>query len=177
MKKILFWALSLTLLMGVAGCATNKVAKSKEKTFVMPCSEYVKPEGALSAWASGTSDDQSTARKKAMAAASAQIAAQIAKTVETTTEDYAAALKDADSNISKSLLIEKSKILVSQTIKGATIVCDQWHKADDGKYTNYIVMELQGTDFLEMIYQTLTKQENEAFNKALLEKIFLENLK
>jgi hypothetical protein len=63
MKKILFWALSLTLLMGVAGCATNKVAKSKEKTFVMPCSEYVKPEGALSAWASGTSDDQSTARK------------------------------------------------------------------------------------------------------------------
>jgi hypothetical protein len=38
-------------------------------------------------------------------------------------------------------------------------------------------MELQGTEFLEMIYQTLTKQENEAFNKALLEKIFLENLK
>lgn len=142
----------------------------------MPCSEYVSGDGALRAWASGNSDNETTARKKALAAASAELAAMLTKTVETTTEDYSSMLTEAENALSKSFMSEKNKITVEKTISGATIICDRWNKDDSGQYTNYIVLELKGSDYLKALYEELGKNNGNSIDKELLERLFLENI-
>lgn len=161
-------------LIALGSCSTKE--KSPIKTFVMPCSEYTNSDGALRAWASGESDNETTARKKALAVASAELAAMLTKTVETTTEDYSSALSEAENVLSKSFMSEKSKITVEKTISGATIICDRWNKDDNGQYTNYIVVELKGSDYLKTLYEELSNNSGVSVNKELLEKLFLENI-
>lgn len=66
------------------------------------------------------SDAEASARKKAQMAASAELAAILAKTVESTTEEYSTILSEGMSSESKSLLTDKTKITVNQTLAGAT---------------------------------------------------------
>ncbi len=88
-------------------------------------------------------------------------------------QQYTTALSESISSESKSLLVEKSSIVVEQTLVGATIIFDRWAKDDStGQYTNYVVMELKGKDFLNSLYKELGKQSE--LDKDLLEKIFMQ---
>ncbi len=174
MKKYVLFMLCAVALIALGSCSTKE--KSPIKTFVMPCSEYADSDNALRAWASGASDNETTARKKALAAASAELAAMLTKNVETTTEDYNSALSEAENVLSKSFMSEKSKITVEKTISGATIICDRWNKDANGQYTNYIVLELKGSDYLKALYEELGDDAQESIDKKLLEQLFLENI-
>lgn len=175
MKKIILFAMCALAIVSIAGCRSSK-EKSPIKTYVMPCSEFTNGDGALRAWASGTSDNESTARKKAVTAASAELAAMLSKTVQATTEDYSSVLTESENVLSKSFMSDKTKITVDKSISGATIVCDRWNKDDKGQYTNYIVLELKGSDYLKALYEELDKNSEVSINKELLEKLFLENI-
>lgn len=143
----------------------------------MPCSEHVSNDDVLRAWASGTSDNESTARKKALASASAELGAMLSKTIESTTEQYTTALVEGENGISKSYLNEKAKIVVETVLSGATIVCDRWNKNNEnGQYTNYIVLELKGKDYLDALYKELSKNNSGTLDKELLEKLFIKNV-
>lgn len=61
-------------------------------------------------------------------AAAAELASILSKTVESTTEEYSTILSEGLSSESKSLLTDKIKITVNQTLAGATIVFDRWGK-------------------------------------------------
>ena len=79
MKKYLFNIASACMIVVLAGCVSSaKVEKSPIKTYVMPCSELVSGDGVLRAWASGKSDSEMSARKKAQIAAAADLAAAAA---------------------------------------------------------------------------------------------------
>lgn len=175
MKKFIIFTMCAIALIAFGSCRSSK-DKTPIKTFVMPCSEYASGDGALRAWASGASDNETTARKKALAAASAELAAMLSKTVETTTDDYSSLLTESENTLSKSFMSEKTKIVVEKTISGATIICDRWNKDDNGQYTNYIVLELKGSDYLKALYEELSKNSNTSINKELLEKLFIENI-
>ncbi len=175
MKKIILFAVCALAIATLGSCRSSK-EKSPIKTYVMPCSEYTNGDGALRAWASGTSDNETTARKKALAAASAELAAMLSKTVKQTTEDYSSALTESENVLSKSFMSDKTKITVEKSIAGATIICDRWNKDDSGQYTNYIVLELKGSDYLKALYEELSNNSDVAVNKELLEKLFLENI-
>lgn len=174
MKKSVLFMLCAIALIALGSCSTKE--KSPIKTFVMPCSEFTASDEALRAWGMGASDNETTARKKALATASAELAAMLTKTVETTTEDYSSALSEAENVLSKSFMSEKSKITVEKTISGATIICDRWNKDDNGQYTNYIVLELKGSDYLKALYEELGKDSDAPIDKELLERLFLENI-
>ena len=110
----------------------------------------------------------------AQAAASAELAAILEKTVNTTTEDYIAALSEGVTSNSKTFFNEKTKIVVNQTLKGAVIVCDRWVKDEKtGQYSNYIVMELMGKEYLKKLYEELSNETSLKLDKILLENLFL----
>lgn len=175
MKKIILFAVCVLAMATFSSCRSSK-EKSPIKTFVMPCSEYTKGDGALRAWASGASDNETTARKKALATASAELAAMLSKTIKQTTEDYSSALTEGENVLSKSFMNDKVKITVEKSIEGATIICDRWNKDENGQYTNYIVLELKGNDYLKALYEELSKNSDVSLDKELLQKLFLENI-
>ena len=175
MKKIILFAVCVLAMATFSSCRSSK-EKSPIKTFVMPCSEYTKGDGALRAWASGASDNETTARKKALATASADLAAMLSKTIKQTTEDYSSALTEGENVLSKSFMNDKVKITVEKSIEGATIICDRWNKDENGQYTNYIVLELKGNDYLKALYEELSKNSDVSVDKELLQKLFLDNI-
>ncbi|MBR3976904.1 MAG: hypothetical protein IKJ95_03660 [Bacteroidaceae bacterium] len=153
-------------------CSCNS-SKSPVKTFVMPCSDCTKSDNSLRVWASGSSDNETTARKKAMTNASNDLAALLQKTVNSLTEQYTTSLTEGEASKSKTLFNEKSVIAAKQALTGATIICDQWKKDENGQYTNYIVLELKGKDFIE----ALTKEiGSESVDKKLLNDLFMKNI-
>ena len=165
----------------VTGCKSSKQVSNKSRspisTFEMPCANMVSGNGLLRAWALGRSDSEATARKKAQANASAELAAMLKRTVESTTEDYIAALTEDMNETSKSFFSKKINISVNQAISGAVIVCDQWHKDEQtGLFTNYIVMELSGEEYLKTLYQELGKNTSVNVDKALLERLFTKHI-
>ena len=178
MKKIAFYTALALCCLGTVGCSSSKkVEKSPIKTYTMPCQEYVSGEGALRAWASGTSDSEMTARKKAQIAAAAGLASQLQRTLLATVEDYTTTLGKAMTAESKTFFNERIKSVTSQTLKGTAIVCERWHKDETtGQYTNYMVMELRGEEYLEQVYNQLQKSGTTGVDKQLLEKLFIENI-
>lgn len=178
MKRIIVYAaiLGSACLLGSCG-SSKKVEKTPIETYVMPCSELKSGDGVLRAWASGSSDSEMAARKKAQAAASAELAAILEKTVKTTTEDYITALSEGLATESKSFFNEKTHITVEKTLKGAVIACERWAKDEKtGQHTNYIVMELRGEEYLKSLYEELNKNTSIAIDKVLLKKLFLNHI-
>ena len=172
MKKYTLFIILAIAAISFSSCSSKR---SPIKTFVMPCSECVKSKDAIRVWASGTSDNETTARKKAMATASAELASILSKTVNTITEQYTTALNEGGQGESKSLFNEKNIIEVKQVISGATIVCDEWTKNENGQYTNYIVLELKGNKIVDAISNEVETTGASA-NKELLNSLFEKNL-
>lgn len=174
MKKATFLLMLVFTAVTFSSCGSKK---SPIKTYVTPCSDCVKVKDALRVWASGTSDSETTARKKALYSASAELASVLSKKVETVAEEYTASLNNGEQGESKSFLSEKSIITVKSTVEGATIVCDEWHKdKETGMYTNYIVLELKGTDFLKALMDEIKKDNSADVDNKLLEELFMKNI-
>lgn len=175
-QSILLMALFGGMLVFSACGSLKKVEKSPIATYVMPCSECVSGDGVLRAWGSGKSDNETTAHKKAQTVAAAELAAMLSRTVEATTEDYTTALTEGLSAESKSFLNDKTKIVVNKTLKGAVIACDRWTKDEQtGQYTNYIVMELRGDEYLKLLYAELSKEKT-TVDMELLQRLFMKNI-
>ena len=179
MKKIFYVALSFVALC-LNSCGSSKkveAPKSPIPTYEMPCADMISGDGMLRVWAMGRSDNEATARKKARANADAELAAILGKTVQSTTEDYTAALTEGMDAASKSFFNEKVKITVNKVLNGAVIVCDQWHKDEQtGLFTNYIVMELSGEEYLKVLYKELGQTASSTVDKELLEKLFIKHI-
>lgn len=178
MKWYKIYAVVTFVTMVLSSCGSSKkMEKSPIETFVMPCSDMVSGDGLLRAWASGKSDNEMTARKKAQTAASADLAAMLEKMVKATTEDYTTNLAEGRTGLSKSLLNDKTKIAVNQSLKGAKIVCDRWEKNDStGQYTNYLVLELRGEEYLKSLYEELKNSGITEVDKELLKTLFFKNI-
>ena len=172
MKKYTLFIILAIAAISFSSCSSKR---SPIKTFVMPCSECVKSKDAIRVWASETSDNETTARKKAMATASAELASVLSKTVNTITEQYTTALNEGRQGQSKTLFNEKNIIEVNRVINGATIVCDEWTKSENGQYTNYIVLELKGNKIVEAIGKEV-ETARESVDKELLNSLFQKNL-
>lgn len=161
----------------LTGCGTAKKAQQTEKspveTFVMPGNEYLSGGGVIRAMGIGRSDNESVARKKAMAEASAELAAALQRVVNSTVDSYVTDLSEGMSSDSKTLFTSKTRVTVDQALKGAVIVYDRWNKDEKtGMFTNYIVMALNGEDYLNLLYEELGK-EAQSVDKDELNEYFL----
>lgn len=174
-KSFVIFACILTAMLAM-GCSSKKQLKTNVETFVMPCSDCLKAENAIRVWASGTSDSETTARKKAMTAASADLAAVLNMSIESTTEEYTSVLNEGKDGISKSYLEDQCKIVVKKTISGANVVCDEWTKSENGQFTNYIVLELDYDTYINDVIENINKNSENKLNRDLLLELFIKNI-
>ena len=179
MKHYVLWGLIVAAFFLLSSCGSSKKIQEKSpiSTYIMPGADLISGNGILRGWGSGRSDSEASAPKKAQMAASAELAAILAKTVESTTEEYSTILSEGMSSESKSLLTDKTKITVNQTLAGATIVFDRWDKDEKtGQFINYIVLELKGDDYLKNLYKELEKNDAATVDRDLLQRLFLKHI-
>ena len=179
MKHYVLWGLIVAAFFLLSSCGSSKKIQEKSpiSTYIMPGADLISGNGILRGWGSGRSDSDASARQKAQMAASAELAAILAKTVESTTEEYSTILSEGMSSESKSLLTDKTKITVNQTLAGATIVFDRWDKDEKtGQFINYIVLELKGDDYLKNLYKELEKNDAATVDRDLLQRLFLKHI-
>ena len=171
-SRIIIAALFAATFLLLTGCGAARKAKTTPvSTFVMPGNEYLSGGGVIRALGIGRSDNESVARKKAMAEASAELALQ--RVVNSTVDNYVTDLSEGMSSDSKTLFTSKTTVSVNQALKGAIIVYDRWNKDEQtGMFTNYIVMALNGEDYLNILYEELGK-EAQSVDKDELNEYFL----
>lgn len=178
MKKLLLIALAASaVIMIVPGCGTARktIGKSPVETFPMPGTDYLSGNGLIRAWGIGKSNSESVARKKAKLNASSELASTLESVVSSTLDNYVAALSENSTSEYRSLLVGKTSITAQQALSGAVIIYDRWEKDEStGEYTNYIVMELKGEQYINLLYKTLDTDLE--FNKDLFNNFFLESI-
>lgn len=174
MKRLAFMVLAAMLLISCG--SSKKVAQKPVETYVQPGAHLLNQPGVLRAWAMGVSDSEMTAKKKAVASASSQLAQMLNTAVKTTIEDYCVALTDGEAAISKEYLSQKTSMVAEQVLVGAVPVFDQWEPKDaDGMYRNYVVLELSAQDFIKTLFQSMADAEaaKVSLDKDLLNELFL----
>ena len=179
MRNYFFLAMTVLGSLVLSSCGSSKKVASpsmQPQTYVQPCSSFVTEKGFIRAWAVGISDTEMTAKKKANAEASAELASILQKIVGTTIDNYCVTLSEGEIAESKSFLNEKTKITINQTLVGVHPVCDQWTPKDEkGMYRNYLVLELSGSEFLGQLNNELKKSASvQKVDQALLKEKFLQ---
>ena len=168
----------LSVLFFAASCKSSKstAKKSPVKTYVQPCSDLVQSDTIMRTWAMGRSDSETTARKKAMTMAYADLAGMLEKTVGSMVEEYSATLSEGTQAASKELLLQKTVTTSNRVVKGARIICDQWHKDEKtGQYANYIVMEINTDVYIRMLSDEM-KKAGKTVDEALLKELFIKHI-
>lgn len=178
MRRIAFIILAAFAL---ASCGTTgKVAQKSVKTYVQPGSDLLDAPNVLRAWAMGSSDSEMTAKKKAMASATAELARMLNSAVSSTIKDYCVSLSDSDASASKEFLSQKTEIVIKQLLQGVRPIFDQFEPANsNGMFTNYVVLELSGEDFVKKLVESLntTKANNNpSIDQKLLNDLFLKTI-
>ena len=173
--------LMIVAAIALISCGTSgKVAQKSVKTYVQPGSELLGAPNVLRAWAMGISDSEMTAKKKAMASASAELARMLNSVVTTTIEDYCVSLSEGEVAASKEFLSQKTNIVSNQLLKGVRPIFDQWEPADsEGMYRNYVVLELTGEEFIKKLVESLgnTPGQNQVkIDEKLLNDLFIKTI-
>ena len=117
-----------------------------------------------------------TAKKKALASASAQLAQMLNSAVKTTVEDYCVMLSEGEAVRSKEYLSQKTSIVSEQLLVGARPVFDQWEPKDaEGMYRNYVVLEISADDYIKALIDAMAdaNAKNVEVNEDLLNELFL----
>ena len=164
---------SLTLLMSISlfatSCKSSKdmAKKSPIKTYVQPCYDLVQSDTIMRTWAMGSSDSETTARKKATTMAYADLAGMLEKTVGSMVEEYSAILSEG---------MQKTVTTSNRVVKGARIICDQWTNDEStGQYTNYIVMEISPETYIRILSDEMKKAGN-SVDDDLLKELFIKHI-
>lgn len=174
MKRLVFMVLAAMLLISCG--PAKKVAQKPVKTYVQPGSHLLNQPGVLRAWAVGVSDSEMTAKKKAFASASSQLAQMLNTAVKTTIEDYCVSLSAGEAAISKEYLSQKSSLVSEQMLVGVVPIFDEWEPKDaEGMYRNYVVLEISAQDFIKSLFESMAETEatKATLDKDLLNELFL----
>ena len=170
----------LAAVMMVSCGASGKVAKKPVKTYVQPGSELLNAPNVLRAWAVGISDSEMTAKKKAWASASSELARMLNSAVTTTVEEYCVKLSDGDVTAFKEFFSQKCDIVSKQLLVGVRQVFDQWEPKDaEGMHKNYIVLELSAEEFIDKLLESINQSQgagNFNIDKQLLNEIFFKKI-
>lgn len=173
---------SLTVLLSVllfaASCKSSKdlVKRSPVDTYIQPCSDLAQSDTILRAWAMGRSDSETTARKKALTMAYADLAGMLEKTVGSMVEEYSTILSEGRQGASRELLLQKTITTSNKVVKDARIVCDQWANDEaSGQYTNYIVVEIHPDTYVRMLSDEM-KKTGTSVDDTLLKELFIKHI-
>ena len=172
MKK-LFTILSLLLVITAAvQPAAQAGNKNKQKEVKLPSkgSKYETDKKYFRAFESGTSTNQSTAKKMALHNAKVVLAGNLDATVKAVTDQYINQMNTSEGIEDASTFQQQSREAVKQLIGEVTVIDEKLFATKDGRYTYWIAIEMPK----EALRRGISKQmkENTKINQAEFQKIF-----
>jgi hypothetical protein len=165
MKKLTY----STLILVAVGAVYITGCKSKEKTkapkgeveVVIPCSgpDYFTTNKAFRANSIGESQDQQTAKKKALTNARNELAQAIQTTVKTVTDNYVNSREMNNREEIEERFESLNREVVNQTLSGIRTICEKNMLTQQGTYKSYIAIELSADELVSKYNETLSKDE------------------
>ncbi|HYF67982.1 MAG TPA: hypothetical protein VD884_07595 [Ohtaekwangia sp.] len=165
MKKLTYSTLVLLALGAVfiSGCKSKEKTKTPkgEVEVVIPCSgpDFFTTNKAFRANSIGESQDQQTAKKKALANARNELAQAIQTTVKTVTDNYVNSREMNNREEIEERFESLNREVVNQTLSGIRTICEKNTLTPQGTYKSYIAIELSADELVTKYNETLSKDE------------------
>lgn len=165
MKKLMYSSLILLAVgaMLVSGCKSKEKTKAPkgEVEVVIPCSgpDFFTTNKAFRANSIGESQDQQTAKKKALANARNELAQAIQTTVKTVTDNYVNSREMNNREEIEERFESLNREVVNQTLSGIRTICEKNMLTQQGTYKSYIAIELSADELVSKYNETLSKDE------------------
>lgn len=143
-----------------SGCKSKeKVAKvSGEELIEVYCSgpEFFANAEYFRASQIGESQDQSTAKKKAMSNARADLASSVQTTIKGVIDNYVNSRELNNTEEVEERFESLSREVINQKLTGVKTICEKTTKTTEGKYKTYIALELAGDELLNAMNERLS---------------------
>lgn len=164
MKTIRFTSIlmiaSFSVLVMVSGCKSKeKVAKAPgEELIEVHCSgpEYFANAEYFRANQVGESQDQATAKKKAMSNARADLASSVETTIKGVIDNYVNSRELNNTEEVEERFESLTREVINQKLTGVKTICEKTAKTTDGKYKTYIAIELAGDELMNAMNERLS---------------------
>jgi hypothetical protein len=165
MKKLTYSTLVLLAVGAVfiTGCKSSKKTPTPkgEVEVVIPCSgpDYFTTSKAFRANSIGESQDQQTAKKKALTNARNELAQAIETTVKTVTDNYVNSREMNNREEIEERFESLNREVVNQTLSGIRTICEKNMLTQQGTYKSYIAIELSADELVSKYNERLSKDE------------------
>jgi hypothetical protein len=147
------------LLIGMSGCKSKQVVPKGEEIVDLPCNgpEFFSKKGIIRATASGESQDQMLAKKKAQANSREQLAATLNVTIKSVVDYSSKAIDNVEQ--AKTRFEGLTRQVVEQQLSGVATICEKLTKTKQGTFKCYIAQELNGDEILQSIQKRISGDE------------------
>jgi len=149
------------LLIGTSGCKPKQVIPKGEEIVNLPCNgpEFFTKKGVIRATASGESQDQMLAKKKAQANSREQLAATLNVTIKSVVDNYYSSKAIDNVEQAKTRFEGLTRQVVDQQLSGVATICEKLTKTRTGTFKCYIAQELNGEELLLGIQKKISGDE------------------
>jgi hypothetical protein len=149
------------LLIGMSGCKSKQVVPKGEEIVELPCNgpEFFSKKGIIRATASGESQDQMLAKKKAQANSREQLAATLNVTIKSVIDNYYSSKAIDNVEQAKTSFVGLTRQVVDQQLSGVATICEKLTKTKVGTFKCYIAQELNGDEILQSIQKKISGDE------------------
>jgi hypothetical protein len=149
------------LLIGMSGCKSKQVVPKGEEVVELPCSgsDYFTKKGIIRATASGESQDQMLAKKKAQANSREQLAATLNVAIKSVVDNYYSSKAIDNIEQAKTRFEGLTRQVVDQQLSGVATICEKLTKTKQNTYKCYIAQELNGEELLVGIQKRISGDE------------------
>jgi len=151
----------LALMVGMSGCKSKQVVPKGEEVVDLPCNgpEFFSKKGIIRATASGESQDQMLAKKKAQANSREQLAATLNVTIKSVVDNYYSSKAIDNVEQAKTRFEGLTRQVVDQQLSGVATICERLTKTKQNTFKCYIAQELNGEEILQSIQKKISGDE------------------
>lgn len=142
----------------------EKVALPKgEEEVIVPCSgpEYFTDKKTFRANAMGESQDQQTAKRKALSNCRDELARSINTRVKAVTDNYVNSREFNNREEVEERYENLTREVIDQELPGTKTICEKLVKTQQGTYKCYIAIELGAEELLDAIHKRMQKLSQE----------------
>lgn len=166
----------------LGSCGGSKKAASDDsmgKEMNIPCSdnEFNSDQTTFRGTGVGTSQDLSTAKRKASLDANNNLAASINRTLKSVTDRYTNERQIGENSEFEEKFESMTRDVVNQELNNVSTVCNKTF-SKDGKYTVYMAVEVKKDELLNNIKDRISKDQKLQldYDKMKFENIFNEEM-
>lgn len=166
MKKFyIIKSIVLLSLLGVfimfGGCKSKEKVVDGEQLIEVHCSgpEFQSDGEYFRANQLGESQDQATAKKKAMSNARADLASSVETTIKGVIDNYVNSRELNNTEEVEERFESLTREVINQKLTGVKTICEKTAKTDEGKYKTYIAIELAGDELMNAMNERLSSDD------------------